>query len=227
MKIDREYYGTLLRLALPITAQSFISSLLNMVDVTMIGQLGEISLASVGAANAIFFLMMLTLFGTNGGVGVFIAQYWGKNDLTNVRRVMGIGLTIGLTASFLFTLVALLFPEAAIRLYSPDPAVIAGGGSYLRIVGSVYMVTAVTFAYSSVLRATGFVRVPMVVTIAALSLKTLLNYCLIFGNFGMPAMGIQGAALATVVARLVELAAISNDHLFAQAPPGWAAGGIF
>jgi putative MATE family efflux protein len=185
----------------------------------MLGQLGEVSVASVGLANQVFFLMMLMLFGTYSGVGVFTAQFWGKRDLVSVRKVMGIGLMIGLTGSFLFTILALVFPATALRYYSTDPQVIATGSSYLRIVGCAYMLTAVTFAYSSVLRSTGFVRVPMVVSISALSLKTLLNYGLIFGNFGLPAMGVEGAAIATVIARLVELVAMVSITYGKKLPP--------
>ncbi|MBE0696045.1 MAG: MATE family efflux transporter [Anaerolineaceae bacterium] len=219
MRIDREYYSSLLRIALPITTQNFLTSFLNVIDVTMLGQLGEISVASVGLANQIFFLLILMLFGTYSGVGVFTAQLWGKKDLVNVRKVLGIGLIIGLTGSFLFTILALVFPEAALSFYSKDPQVIATGSSYLRIVGWVYMVTAVTFAYSSVLRSTGFVRVPMMVSVSALSLKTILNYCLIFGNMGFPALGVQGAAIATVIARLLELAAILAITYWKKLPP--------
>lgn len=217
--MDREYYSNLLRLALPITTQNFITSLLNVIDVTMLGQLGEVSIAAVGSANGIFFLLMLMLFGTNSGVGVFTAQFWGKKDLKSIRKVLGIGLIIGLTGSFLFTLLALISPDLAIRFYTRDPEVISTGSSYLRIVGLAYMVTAVTFAYSSVLRSTGYVRVPMVVSISALSLKTLLNYGLIFGNFGLPALGVEGAAVATVVARLVELTAILAITYWRKLPP--------
>jgi putative MATE family efflux protein len=219
MRIDREYTSNLLRIAVPITTQNFLTSLLNVIDVTMLGQLGEISVAAVGLANQIFFLLMLMLFGTNSGVGVFTAQLWGKRDLVNVRKVLGIGLMIGLTGSFLFTLLALLFPQAALSFYSTDPQVIATGSSYLRIVGWAYMITAVTFAYSSVLRSTGFVRVPMLVSVSALSIKTLLNYCLIFGHFGFPVMGVQGAAISTVIARLLELTAILTITYWRRLPP--------
>lgn len=205
---DRAYYSTLLTIAVPIIAQNFISSSLNLIDVAMLGQLGETTVAAVGLANQVFFLLMLTLFGTYSGVGVFTSQFWGKGDLTSIRKVLGIGLMIGLCGSFVFTILALVFPENVLSFYSEDPAVIALGASYLRTIGWSYMITAVTFAFSSVLRTTGYVRVPMVVSICALSLKTLLNYGLILGHFGLPAMGAQGAAISTVIARLVEFSAL-------------------
>lgn len=201
---DRAYYSALFRIALPIIAQNFISSLLNVIDVTMLGQLGETAVASVGLANQIFFLLQLMLFGTYSGVGVFTSQLWGKGDVRSIRKVLGIGLIIGLTGSSAFTLLAMAGPRLALGFYTTDPSVISTGSAYLRLVGSAYMITAVTFAFSSVARSTGYVRVPMAVSIFALSLKTLLNYGLIFGNFGLPEMGVQGAAVATVIARIVE-----------------------
>jgi putative MATE family efflux protein len=203
----------------PIIAQNFISSSLNIIDVGMLGQLGDVVVASVGQANQIFFLLTLMLFGTYSGMGVFTSQLWGKRDITNIRKVLGIGLSIGLAGSFLFTIIALVFPTQVLRFYSPDPAVIATGASYLRIVGWGYMMMAVTFAYSSVLRSTGYVRVPMVVSISALSLKTLLNYGLILGHFGLPALGVEGAAISTLVARLVECSAMLVIVYIRKLPP--------
>ena len=216
---DRTYYTDLFRIALPIIAQNFISSSLNVIDVAMIGQLGEVAVAAVGLANQIFFLLILMLFGTYSGVGVFTAQLWGKHDVTSIRKVLGIGLSIGLSGAFLFSILALVFPRVAIGFYTADPAVIDGGASYLRIAGWSFLVTAITFAYSSVLRSTGYVRVPMAVSIFALSLKTLLNYGLILGHFGLPAMGVEGAALATLIARLVECAAMLSIVYLRKLPP--------
>ncbi|NLG96999.1 MAG: MATE family efflux transporter [Chloroflexi bacterium] len=201
---DKAYYSSLLKIGLPIIAQNFVSSSLNLIDVAMLGQLGETVVASVGFANQVFFLLMLMVFGINSGVGVFSAQLWGKGDVPNIRKVLGIGLMMGLIASFSFTMLAQFAPETVLRFYSEDPEVIALGASYLRTVSFSYIVTAITFAFYAVNRSTGFVRIPMTVTIIALSLKTALNYLLILGNFGFPALGAEGAALATLIARLVE-----------------------
>lgn len=216
---DRTYYKTLLTIAVPIITQNFISSSLNVIDVTMLGQLGETTVAAVGLANQVFFLLMLMLFGTYSGVGVFTSQLWGKGDLTSICKVLGIGLLIGLTGSLVFTILGVIFPTQVLSLYSEDPAVIALGSSYLRTVAWSYMITAVTFAYASVLRTTGYVRVPMVVSISALSIKTILNYGLILGNFGLPEMGAQGAAISTLIARLVEVGALLTVVYWRRLPP--------
>lgn len=216
---DRTYYTTLLSIAIPIIAQNFITSSLNLIDVAMLGQLGETTVASVGLANQLFFLLVLMLFGTYSGVGVFTSQLWGKGDLPNIRRVLGIGLMIGVTGSMIFTLLALVFPNLVLRFYSEDPAVIDLGSKYLRIVGWSYTVTAITFAYSSVLRSTGYVRVPMIVSVCALSIKTILNYGLILGNLGLPALGAEGAAISTVVARSIEFLALITVVYSRRLPP--------
>lgn len=216
---DRTYYSTLLRIAVPIIAQNFITSSLNVIDVTMLGQLGETTVAAVGLANQVFFLLVLMLFGTYSGVGVFTSQFWGKGDLASIRKVLGIGLMIGLAGSFLFTILALVFPRTVLGFYTEDPAVIDLGSSYLRTIGWSYMITAVTFAYSSVLRSTGYVRVPMVVSISALSIKTVLNYGLILGHFGLPELGAQGAAISTVIARIVEFSSLLLVVYWRKLPP--------
>jgi putative MATE family efflux protein len=201
---DKAYYKTLMRIALPIVAQHFITSTLNAVDVIMIGQLGETAVAAVGLANQVFFLLMLLLFGISSGAGMFTAQFWGKRDLVNIHKVLGIGLLLGMGSSLLFSLAALLFPEFILGIYSKDPAVVALGSVYLRRVAYSYLFTSITFSFASVLRSTENVKLPMFVSIVALSLNTLMNYSLIFGNFGFPEMGVEGAATATLIARSLE-----------------------
>ena len=205
---DRRFFSTFLKIAIPITIQQFVSSATNLLDVLMVGQLGETSIAALGLSNQVFFLLALFLFGISSGSAIFTAQYWGKHDLPNLRKVMGIGLTLGIAVGLMYTIIATVFPDKLLGLYTNDQAVIALGSQYLRIVGLSYIFTAVTLTFVSVLRSTENVRLPMTVTVLALSLNILLNYTLILGNFGFPAMGVQGAALGTTIARILECAAI-------------------
>lgn len=216
---DRTYFTNLFRIALPIIAQNLVTSLLNLIDITMIGQLGETSVAAVGLANQIYFLMILMLFGVNSGAGVFVAQLWGRRDIDNIHKVQGISLSMGLASSLLFSVVAVGFPEAAMRVYTEDPAVIAEGASYLRLVGWSYVATAVTISFSAVLRGIGMVRIPMFISIFAISLKTFLNYGLILGNLGMPALGVEGAAISTIVARVLEVLLLLSVVYLRKLPP--------
>ena len=204
IKFDRLYLSALFTLALPIIIQNGISSSLNAIDVMMLGQMGEIPVAAVGLANQVFFLLSFMLFGISSGAGIFSAQYWGKNDLPGIRRVLGMALMMTCGAALFFMIAALVIPRTVLSIYTADAAVIATGTEYLRIVGWSYLLTAISFSFSATLRATGNVRLPMVASVTAIILKTSLSYVLIFGKFGLPAMGVAGAALATLLARGVE-----------------------
>ena len=197
-------FRSLVQIALPIAAQSLVMSSLNMVSVLMIGQLGETELAAVGLAGQIFFLVNLILFGVSSGAAMFTAQLWGKGDVFNIRRVLGLSLKLGLIGAGIFWALAIFAPQAALGFYTEDPAVVALGADFLRIFGWSYPFFAITFAYAFVLRSTGNVRLPMAVTVLALTLNIFLAYGLIFGNFGLPKMGVNGAAWAGLIARVVE-----------------------
>ena len=202
---DREYWSTLVRLALPIAAQSFISSSINVVGVVMVGQMGEKAVAAVGLANQVFFIFSLLLFGISSGAAIFTAQLWGIKDVVSIHKVQGLCLGMGLSGALLFSVAALVVPEGVLKIYTTDPAVISLGTQYLRIIGWSYAITAITYSYASVLRSTGNVKVPTFVSISALLLDSGLNYILIFGKLGLPALGVRGAALGTTLARLFEV----------------------
>ncbi|MBS4538703.1 MATE family efflux transporter [Clostridium sp. D2Q-11] len=202
---DKEFYKKLVSIALPISLQNLISSSLNMVDTVMIGQLGETSIASVGIANQVFFFFVLLLFGLNSGSAIFISQYWGKRDIINIRRVLGFAVVSGVFISVIFTVAALFFPEEILSLFSKDNSVIELGRQYLVIICFSYIITSITFSYSFASRSIGKAKLPMIVSAISLGLNTLLNYLLIFGNFGFPQLGVKGAAIATLIARTVEL----------------------
>ncbi len=208
LSYDKEFLSTLFKIALPITIQQFVTSFLNIVDVVMIGQLGETSIAALGLANQLFFLLIFLLFGISSGSAIFIAQFWGQRDIKNIRKVMGIGLTISVSCAFLFSLVAVFLPEWVLSIYSKDSAVIALGSSYLRVVGLSYVATAITVSYSSTLRSMEQVKLPMFVSFVAFGLNAILSYGLIFGQWGFPLMGVVGAAVATCIARFVECSAL-------------------
>jgi putative MATE family efflux protein len=202
---DREFYHILFRLALPITIQNLVASSLNMVDTVMIGQLGSTELVAVGLANQIFFLFVLLLFGINSGAAIFTAQFWGKKDVANIRRVLGLALLSGSLAALIFTVLAAFFPEHVLGLFMDKRDVLLLSSQYLKIVALSYVITACTFSFSFVSRSLGQVRLPMFVSIISLGFNTVGNYILIFGHFGLQPMGVKGAAIATVIARSLEL----------------------
>ncbi len=189
----------MLALAVPVAFQQLITAGLNMVDVFMVGQLGEASIAALGLANQIFFLLILFLFGVTSGMAIFTAQYWGKGDTENIRKVLGICLMVAVSVALLFSLAATLIPETLLGFYTEDPEVIRLGSEYLRIVGLSYVLMAISVSYISILRSITLVTMTVIVSVVSLVLKTVLGYSLIFGHFGLPALGVRGAAIGTSI----------------------------
>ena len=202
---DRHFFSQMFKLALPITLQNLVLTSLNLVDNIMIGGLGENAIAGVGLANQYFFLLNLLLFGIVSGSSIFTAQYWGSKDVKSIRKVLGICIITGGTGAFLFSIGGLFFPNEILGIFSKDQNVLNLANEYLRIVIFSYLITAVTFAYSFSLRSTGNVKTPLIVSVIALGINTFLNYLLINGHLGLPRMGVAGAAVATVIARVIEL----------------------
>jgi putative MATE family efflux protein len=194
---DKTFMRSMLSLAIPVGIQQFITASLNMVDVIMVGQLGEASIAALGLANQVFFLLILFLFGVTSGMAIFTAQFWGKRDEEKIRTVLGICLTVAISVGTLFTLAATLIPETVLSFYTEDPEVIALGSSYLRIVGFSYIFMAITTSYFAVLRSITLVKMTVVVSVIAIILKTILGYLLIFGVGPFPELGVRGAAIGT------------------------------
>ncbi len=201
---DREFRSTLLRLALPIATQQLVMNALNAIDVLMIGQLGDTAVAAVGLSNQVFFLMALFLFGVGSGCAIFSAQFWGRGDIANYRRVLGLALLVGVSGAAVFSATAVFAPGWVLSLYTDDPAVIAAGIPYLGTVGIAYVPTAISQIYGMALRSSRHVKAPMAVSVGAFTLKSVLAYVLIFGALGAPQMGIVGGATATAAARILE-----------------------
>ncbi len=202
---DKLFLKSMLAIAIPIALQNLITSSLNMVDTLMISSLGQASIAAVGLANQLFFFYILISFGINSGSSVFIAQFWGKEDIPSIRKVLGLAVSISTVVGIIFTIVAFFFPEIVMSIFIKEAEVIKLGSDYLRIVSLSYIITAVGFSYSVALRSTGRPHVPMMVSGISFVTNTLFNYLLIFGKFGFPELGVKGAAWGTVIARIVEI----------------------
>lgn len=203
---DRKFFKIFFKLAIPVTIQYFVSASLNLIDNIMVGQLGAVELAAVGLANQVYFLLLLFLLGISGGTSIFAAQFWGKQDLKNIRRILGLSLLISGAAAFFFFLISVFNSQAILRLFSSDRRVVELGGEYLFITSFTFVMIAITACYAAALRSTGEVKLPMRVNVIAIIINTVLNYLLIFGIFGLPKLGVAGAAIATLIARLVETA---------------------
>ncbi len=201
---DPEYFSNIQKIAIPIMMQQLMFSILNMLGVVFVGQKGDASVAAVGLAGQIAFLVNLVHFGIISGAAMFTAQFWGKRDIPNLRRVLGLCLVLAISASFIFFALSQLLPAQILQIYSKNSAVIALGTSYIRTFSWTFLFFAITFSYALVMRSTGDVKTPTTVSVGALLISTFLSYSLIFGKFGLPELGIQGAAVAAVIARFIE-----------------------
>ncbi|MGB4438950.1 MAG: MATE family efflux transporter, partial [Sedimentibacter sp.] len=207
-KKDNVFLTTLFVIAFPVVIQNIISIGLNMVDTVMVSGLGEYAISAVGLANRIYFIFTTICFGIYSGASIFIAQYWGAKDKDSIKKVFGIDIIIGSVLSIIFSLAVFLFREQIMRIFIDDVQVIELGSKYLKIVSFSYFFTAISFAFSFNSRAIHKLKMPTIINAIALLINTFINYLLITGNFGFPALGVEGAAVATLIARVFEFIAL-------------------
>ncbi|WP_042277626.1 MATE family efflux transporter [[Clostridium] dakarense] len=202
---NKRFYKVLISLCIPIIIQNLISTSVNVIDTVMISSLGETSVASIGVANQFFFLFNMSLSGITGGAGVFISQFFGKSDVNNIRKVTGFSTILAIILSLVFLIPALIIPTKIINIFSYDPEVVKQCIEYFSIVVFCYPLIAISTVFSMGSRGVRNPKLGMFCSAIALCVNIVLNYGLIFGNLGLPALGVKGAALATVIARIVEL----------------------
>lgn len=205
---NQQLYSTLINIAVPIALQSIVTASLTLIDNLMIGQLGETELSAVGMANQFYFIHHMLIFGFTSGSTAFVAQFWGNRDLKNIRKVLGFALTMCFIASLLFFLASFLIPQHLIHIFSNDPDVIMNGKIYLKIVSFTFLTMGLAVPHMAVLRATEQSALPMKISILAFLTNIVLDYVLIFGKAGFPALGVKGAAIATLIARILEMSLI-------------------
>ena len=205
---NTSYYKRLLILAGPIIVQQLISVGLNLVDNIMVGRLGALELAAVGSANQVFSIYSMILLGLFSGAAVPLAQYYGARDFKSIKKILGMDIVIGLSLALFTFLIVQLFAPQIIGLFADDEQVIGYGVQYIRIVAVTYLFVGVSFAISFNSRSVQILKVPTIVNACSILTNTILNYALIYGNFGLPALGVRGAAIATLIARFIELTAL-------------------
>lgn len=218
MAKDGIFLKKAVRIALPVAMQGMLNTIVNLVDTMMIGALGATAIAAVGLANKVFFVFTLLVFGIVSGSGVLAAQYWGNGDIKNIKKVVGLALTLAVAASIAFLVPAVVCPEAVMRIFTASEDAIQVGAGYLTIVALSYPATAVSNTFVAMLRATGRVKAPVVISSCTIFINIFFNYTFIYGNFGAPAMGAAGAALATLMARLAEALSIILVVYLGKAP---------
>ena len=216
---DRNFYRRLVSLAVPVMLQNLMSSSAGLVDTMMVGTLGQDALSGVSLANTPFFVAMLFVFGLQSGGAVLISQYWGKNDARTVNRVMGISWYFACIISTIFAAVVFLFPTQIMSITTNRPELLEVAARYGRVVAVSYAINSFVTVFTGTLRSCEHPLFGTGVVIAGVFANVFFNWVFIYGKLGAPALGVEGAALGTVLARLVELAIVIGYFIFYRKKP--------
>lgn len=200
-----DFLKRLAAIAIPIALQNFLTTTASMVDTMMVAPLGEKYVGALGLCAQFSSLMFSGYWGFVGGGMLFFSQYYGADDDAGIERSYGLTWVCMMSVAALFASLAIFFPETIMRLYTDKVSIQEIGVEYLRIVGFAYLFQVFSMAVSALLRSTQRVRIPLIASVASVTSNLVLNWILIYGNLGFPAMGIRGAALATTIAAAVNL----------------------
>lgn len=192
-------------LVIPMALQNLINTAVNAADVMMLGKAGKIALSAASLGGQVYFILSLIFFGLTSGASVLTAQYWGKRDLNTIEKILAMTMKVSFIIALAFTAVVVTFPETVMLLFSHEAEVIEQGAKYLRIVALSYTASSIVCVYLNIMRSVERVIVSTVVYLLSLIINVILNAILIFGLFGFPALGVVGAAIATMTARFSEL----------------------
>lgn len=204
---EKQFYKAMFAIALPIAVQNLISFLVNLLDTLMVGQLGEDSLSGVQLAGNLFFILMIIGVGVGEGINILISQYYGKKDVDSIKKIYPIAYRVAGVLGIIGFVIGFFFPEQFIRLYAKqeDVLAISEGVKYLKWISFCY----IPYLFADITvrshRAVGSAHIAMYIYVVSLVINASLNYILIFGKLGFPALGVQGAAIGTFCARSAEL----------------------
>lgn len=218
--LDKEFWQKLLHIGLPVSLQTMLFSLLGVVDIFMVNQLGDSATAAVGVGNRIFFFNLIMVSGVSGAVSVLASQYFGAGDFNGIRRTLAQSWALSIFAIIPFVFIYTLAPESVVSVVASDPDYVRLATDYLGITGASLIGTAIVVPLESALRSVGEAKLPTKISIWAIIVNAILNALLIFGLFGFPELGVVGAAIGTTVSRsfqtiaLLVMARKHYPHLF-------------
>lgn len=210
---DKSFYKTLITLAIPISLQNLITFAVSFADNLMIGSLGDNAVSGVYVGNQMQTVVQMFIGGVEGAILILAAQYWGKKDTGSIRKVVSIGVKFALGVGIVASLIAVLFPSVVIGLFTQEAGVIQEGAVYLQIVGFTYLFFCISQVMIASMRSVETAKIGLYISIIALVVNVSLNYILIFGKLGFPAMGVRGAAVATLISRVLEMC-VSAGYVF-------------
>ncbi len=198
------FYRRLWTLAAPMILQNIITTSLGFADIFMVGLLGNAEMAAATAANVPVFIIQVVIFGFQSGMAVLVSQYWGRGDTDSINRCLGVALYAVTGFSTAGALVTFFFPAQVLGLITPNQELVDLAVRYIQIVGFSYIFNGISSIYAGIQRSTEYPKFGMLLFGVSMCVNTFLNFVLIFGHFGAPAMGITGAAVATLTSRVVE-----------------------
>lgn len=208
MKQETKFYKSVLKIAVPVTLQSLLQSSFNVVDQIMIGQLGSTGIAAIGLAGKFSFIYTTLLSAIAAAAGIMIAQYIGQKNNREMSRSFWVNLILAAVLAGMFTLLSILFPTEIMGAYTTDGIVKQTAASYLKIFAVSYLPQAASVILPVLLRCMGETMIPLFAAIGSALLNTALNYLFIFGKYGFPQMGVEGAAVSTVLSQILGFAVI-------------------
>ncbi|MFW5888951.1 MAG: MATE family efflux transporter [Bacillota bacterium] len=201
---DKKFYKRLLIVAMPIVIQQLITSSVQLVDNLMVGSLGELAIGSVSVVNQLYFVVIIVTFGAMGGAGIYTAQFFGSKQKEKLKQTFRFKILIGLIIASISIIIFSVFGRSLISMFTDNPITIQGGINYLNIAKWVMIPLVLTVAISSSFREIGITRPLLKISVIAILFNVILNYLLIFGNYGFPKLGVEGAAYATLISRTLE-----------------------
>lgn len=207
---DKTFYKTVAGIAVPIALQGLITTGVNMMDTIMIGMVGETELSAVSLANTFIHIYQILCMGIGLGASVLVARYYGMGDKTSMQKSVSIMTRLCIGIAALFAIATFLFPTQIMQIYTSEKRIITNGVKYLRWSVVTYFLLGLSLTSTIILRNVGKVQMPLFTSIGAFLVNVGANYIFIFGKFGAPAMGVAGAAVGTLIARIFEFVIIDG-----------------
>lgn len=218
---DKHWYKTMLAIALPVSAQSLITFIVNLIDTVMLGQVGEVALSASSLGSGFFMIINVLSMGVGCGSSIIAAQYFGKRELDPIRKVVAICLKLCFLIGLIGGIITMCIPQTIMKIYTTDPEVIYEGARYLRVLATSFWISCLSTGMTALLRAVNIVKISLFASIGSCFVNVFFNYMFIFGKFGAPALGVAGAALGTVISRAFELIIVGGYLLFIEQKIGF------
>lgn len=205
---DRDFYKSLFHMLIIVALQNLVAYSVNMADNIMLGSYSQNALSGAATVNQIFFMVQQFALAIGNALVVLASQYWGEKRTAPIRKLSGIALKLGIICSAVIIVICAFFPDWLLGIFTKSPEIIAEGKEYLFLIQWTFVLFILTNVLMAVLRSVGTVKISFYISVISLIVNIGINYCLIYGRFGLPEMGIRGAAVGTLVARILEFAIV-------------------